>query len=184
MVNRSIQLNTIKSPAGKFTTCLPTRGLFLYWWRPELSSNACLASIFLCAGSGSGSVDATLMVLRSRRFKGTVQGIMVPYLEHPANMLPFVTIDEQTAPALFFTKKFSPFLICGLVGSEGRTGRGKPAQATKQNYPGAMSDDLTTPQPFRLTARLKWESLQDAGIRNYQDLRIIQTCLADRPRQT
>lgn len=72
------------------------------------------------------------------------------------------------------------FLICGLVGTEGLTGRGKSAQATKRNWPGAMSADLTTPQPFRLPVRLKWKSLKDAGIRNEQDLRIIQTCLTGR----
>lgn len=72
------------------------------------------------------------------------------------------------------------FLIRGLVGTEGLTGRERSAQATKHNWPGAMSADLTTPQPFRLPVRLEWKSLRDAGIRNKQDLRIIQTCLAGR----
>lgn len=72
------------------------------------------------------------------------------------------------------------FLICGLVGTEGLTGREKPAQATKRDWSGAMSADLTTPQPFWLPVRLEWKSLQDAGIRNKQDLRIIQTCLTGR----
>ena len=68
------------------------------------------------------------------------------------------------------------FLICGLAGIEGISGRGRPAQETMLNWSGATLDDFASPQPYWLIAGLIWEGLNEsAGICNAPDLQIKQT---------
>ena len=91
-----------KRPQSKSLSCAKLRGFFYggSLMREErrcaddAGSNPARQHLILQTICAESLVDATFMVLRARRFKGTTQRIMISYFEYPVNMLPLVSIDR------------------------------------------------------------------------------------------